>query len=391
MAKSKITIVGSGYVGMSLAVLLSQNNEVTVLDIDQERISKINNKQSTVKDSLIEDFLKNESLDLRATHNDEEAYSDSHFIVIATPTDYDFKTKNFDTSSVDQVIKNIFDFNKEALVVIKSTIPIGYTEILRSRYKSNNIIFSPEFLREGKALYDNLYPSRIIVGGDCKKSKDFVSLMEKSARKKNIKSILMNSTEAESIKLFSNAYLAMRVSFFNELDSFAMSKQLNSKNIIEGVCLDNRIGLGYNNPSFGYGGYCLPKDTKQLLSNFDGIPQNIFSAIVDSNETRKSFLAKEILKTNYPVIGFYRLIMKEGSDNFRFSAIQDIINKISESPIRVIIYEPTIDASSFNGFEVLNNLEEFKKISSLVVANRLSSELFDIENKCFSRDVFGDN
>ncbi len=391
MEKIKITVVGSGYVGMSLSVLLAKQNCVTVLDIDSERISKINNKKSTIEDSLIEELLDTASLNLTATNNPDLAYADANFIIIATPTDYDVDSKNFDTSSVDQAIKKILTVNNDALIVIKSTLPIGHTAKLRKKFRSKNIVFSPEFLREGQALNDNLFPSRIIVGGNCLKSKNFATLLKESAQKDNVEVIFMESTEAESVKLFSNAYLAMRVSFFNELDSFAMSKKLDSKKIIEGICLDDRIGSGYNNPSFGYGGYCLPKDTKQLLTSFEGIPQNLIRAIVDSNETRKLFLSNEILKSNHNIIGFYRLTMKEGSDNFRFSAIQDLIDKINGSPMKIIIYEPKLDSKYFNDFEVLNDLNRFKDLCNLIVANRVSEELKDVEYKCFTRDIFGEN
>ena len=389
--KYKVTVVGSGYVGMSLAVLLAQQNEVIVLDIDSERVKKINQKQSTIADPEIEKFLAKKELNLEATLDKELAYKNSDFIIISTPTNYDEKTNRFDTSSVDSVVKESTGFNKKALVVIKSTIPVGHTNFLRQANDSKKIIFSPEFLREGQALYDNLHPSRIVVGGNCSSCKLFAELLQKSAIKKNINLLYMDSTEAEAVKLFANTYLAMRVSFFNELDSFALSNSLNTKNIIEGVSLDDRIGNGYNNPSFGYGGYCLPKDTKQLLANYDQVPQTLIQAIVSSNTTRKDFIADKILNKKPNVVGFYRLVMKADSDNFRSSAVQGIMKRIKAKGVKVVVFEPQLEINEFFGSEVIKDLEFFKSVSDLIVANRMTESLSDVLEKCFSRDLFGDN
>ena len=389
--KNKITIVGSGYVGMSLAVLLSKKNEVVILDLDNERINKVNNKKSTISDPDIEHSLSRDKLNLSATLNKESAYKDSDFIIVATPTNYDPITNQFDTSSVDGVIRDALKINNSALIVIKSTVPVGYTENCQKKNKSDRIIFSPEFLREGKALYDNLYPSRIIIGGHCKKSKFFASLLEEAAKKENIIKICMNSTEAEAVKLFANTYLAMRVSFFNELDSYALANSLNTRNIIDGVSLDGRIGDGYNNPSFGYGGYCLPKDTKQLLANYEHVPQTLIQAIVSSNTTRKDFIADEILKQKPNVVGFYRLVMKANSDNFRSSAIQGIMKRVKAKGVKVIVYEPELKQKDFFGSAVITSLNDFKLSSDLIVANRMADCLSDVKDKCFSRDLFGDN
>ena len=387
----KITVVGSGYVGMSLSVLLAQQNEVTVLDIDPDKVDSINSNKSTVVDFDISSFLAEKNLKLRATLNKKEAYKEPDFIIVATPTNFNPENNSFDTSSVDSVVKDALEQNKNALNIIKSTIPIGHTKSLQEKYQTKSIIFSPEFLREGKALFDNLYPSRIILGSKSKLSRDFANILSNAANKENIDILFMESCDAEAIKLFANSYLAMRVSFFNELDSFALSNKLDAKDIIEGICLDERIGLGYNNPSFGYGGYCLPKDTKQLLSNFNEIPQNLIEAIVTSNKTRKFFLASEILKSNPKVIGFYRLTMKEGSDNFRSSAIQGIIEIIKQTDTKILIYEPFINDDQFLGIQLSKDLEEFKRSSNIIVANRLSEEICDISDKVFSRDIFGDN
>jgi UDPglucose 6-dehydrogenase len=391
LRKSKVTVVGSGYVGMSLSVLLGQHNNVTILDIDTESVNSINNKRSTVADIEIETFLAEKALSLTATLDREVAYQDAEFIIIATPTNYNVETNRFDTSIVDMVISDALRLNDEALVVIKSTIPIGHTRFLQEKFETNRIIFSPEFLREGQALKDNLYPSRIVIGSQCKASIKFAELLKQGAEKVNIQTIFTRSTEAEAIKLFANTYLAMRVSFFNELDSYALVNELDTKSIIEGVCLDERIRGGYNNPSFGYGGYCLPKDTKQLLYNYENVPQTLIQAIVSSNKTRKDFITGEILKRNPQTVGFYRLVMKEGSDNFRSSAIQDIIANLVSVGVDVLIYEPTIDEDNFSGFEVIKSLEEFKFKSDFVVSNRFSIELLDIEYKVITRDVFGDN
>lgn len=387
----KITVVGLGYVGMSLSVLLSQNNNVVAFDIDPEKIEKINNKKSTILDKDIENFLSKNKLNLIGEKDKHLAYKNADFIIISTPTDYDPENNKFNTTSVDQVVKDAIENNQDALIVIKSTIPVGHSEKLQRLYKTDRIVFSPEFLREGSALYDNLYPSRIIIGSNSKKSKKFVDLLKECAKKDKIESIFMKPKEAESVKLFSNAYLAMRVSFFNELDSFSISNNLDSKNIIDGVCLEDRIGQGYNNPSFGYGGYCLPKDTKQLLANYEQIPQSIIKAIVSSNSTRKDFISNEIIKLNPESIGFYRLVMKEGSDNIRSSAVQGIMKRVKAKGIKVFVYEPTLKEENFFGSEVINNLDEFKKISSLIVANRISREIQDVKDKIFSRDIFGEN
>ena len=389
MKRKKITIVGSGYVGMSLSVLLAQHNDVTVLDVVVERVEKINKRQSTVADVDIERFLDDHSLSLRATTSKLEAYKDADFIVVATPTNYDPDTNCFDTSSVDTVIQESMKFNRKALVVIKSTVPVGHTKFQQEKNGSNRIIFSPEFLREGRALHDNLYPSRIIVGGGSLGAREFAELLQGGAEKDNIEILFITSTEAEAVKLFANTYLAMRVSFFNELDSYALAHKLDTGKIIRGVCLDERIGGGYNNPSFGYGGYCLPKDTKQLLANYDQVPQTLIQAIVSSNATRKEFIADEILKKNPRAVGFYRLAMKEGSDNFRSSAILGVMERIHKKGIRVIVYEPALIESKYLGAEVNNNLVEFKLLSDVIVANRDSEKLFDVRDKIFTRDVFG--
>ncbi len=389
--KIKITVVGSGYVGMSLSVLLAQYNDVEVLDIDSSRVNKINNNNSTVADSDIDNFLSTKNLSLKATLDKKTAYKDSNFIIIATPTNYNENTNSFDTKSVDDAVKDALDYNSQALIVIKSTIPIGHTKFLRNKFKSDKIIFSPEFLREGKALHDNLYPSRIVIGSNFDAGKDFAELLKAGAEKENIDTIFIESSEAEAAKLFSNAYLAMRVSFFNELDSFSMKNDLNAKSIIDGVCLDPRIGPGYNNPSFGYGGYCLPKDTKQLLANFNNIPQNLIKAIVSSNETRKNYLSDEIIKESPISVGIYRLVMKEGSDNYRFSAIQHLIDRIEDQGIPIYIYEPSITADNFFGNPVISDFEEFINKSDLVLANRMSRELLNIKAKVFTRDIFGEN
>lgn len=387
--KIKITVVGSGYVGMSLSVLLAQYNDVTVLDIDAERVGKINNKQSNVADTEIELFLAEKSLSLSATLDKQTAYEGANFIVVATPTNYDTDTNRFDTRSVDAVVEDALKLNLQALVVIKSTIPVGHTKSLQEKFKSNRVIFSPEFLREGQALKDNLYPSRIIVGSQCKAGAEFADLLKQGSKKVGVETLFMSSAEAEAVKLFANTYLAMRVSFFNELDSYALANGLDTKSIIEGVSLDERIGGGYNNPSFGYGGYCLPKDTKQLLANYEHVPQTLIKAIVDSNSTRKEFIAGEILKHNSKVVGFYRLVMKAESDNFRSSAIQGIMKRIKAKGLEVIVYEPSLQDDYFFGSRVINNLPDFMSQSDLVVCNRYSSELDTIKDRVFTRDIFG--
>ena len=387
----KITVVGSGYVGLSLAVLLAQHNDVTVLDIDGSQVDKVNSKQSTVVDNEIESFLTKKELSLFATLDKQVAYKDASFIVVATPTNYDPETNRFDTSSVDSVVDDALSINTKALIVIKSTIPVGHTKWLQQKHQTNRVIFSPEFLREGQALRDNLYPSRIVVGSQLDVAKEFAGLLVQSAMKDDIETLFIRSTEAEAVKLFANTFLAMRVSFFNELDSYALAHDLDTKSIIKGVCLDQRIGDGYNNPSFGYGGYCLPKDTKQLLANYEQVPQNLIQAIVSSNVTRKDFVAEEILKLKPKIVGFYRLVMKEGSDNFRSSAIQGIMKRIKAKGIEVVIYEPTLHEEIFFGSRVLGNIDEFKRKSDIIVANRRSDALEDVHVKCFSRDLFGDN
>lgn len=388
---SKITIVGSGYVGMSLSVLLAKNNEVTVLDLDKERVDNINKKQSTISDKDIERCLKSEKLSLSGTLDKKMAYKDSNYIIVATPTNYDPLTKRFDTSSVDMVVKDALSFNENALIIIKSTIPFGYTKSIQKKHSTKRIIFSPEFLREGNALKDNLHPSRIIIGSYCDQGKSFAQLLCDAAIKKDIHIMYMDSSEAEAVKLFANTYLAMRVAFFNELDSFSMVKGLDTKNIINGISHDDRIGIGYNNPSFGYGGYCLPKDTKQLLSNFSDIPQTLISAIVTSNSVRKKFIADEILRCKPSVVGVYRLIMKDGSDNFRSSAIQSVMQEIKLKKVEIIIYEPVLKEKNFEGIKVISSLEEFKRLSSIIILNRNDGLLSDVEDKIFSRDIFGDN
>ena len=387
----KITVVGSGYVGLSLAVLLAQHNDVTVLDIDGSQVDKVNSKQSTVVDNEIESFLTKKELSLFATLDKQIAYKDASFIVVATPTNYDPDTNRFDTSSVDSVVDDALSINTKALIVIKSTIPVGHTKRLQQKHQTNRVIFSPEFLREGQALKDNLYPSRIVVGSQLDVAKEFAGLLVQSAMKDDIETLFIRSTEAEAVKLFANTFLAMRVSFFNELDSYALAHDLDTKHIIEGVCLDQRIGDGYNNPSFGYGGYCLPKDTKQLLANYEQVPQNLIQAIVSSNVTRKDFVAEEILKLKPKIVGFYRLVMKEGSDNFRSSAVQGIMKRVKAKGIEVVIYEPSLNEDTFFGSRIIGNIDEFKRYSDIIVANRRSDVLEDVHAKCFSRDLFGDN
>ena len=391
MKKNKITVVGSGYVGMSLAVLLAQHNDVTVLDIDKERVAKVNAGQTTVADTQIEAFLVEKELCLVATQDAGEAFQDAGIVIVATPTNYDSETNKFDTSSVDSVVETALQANSDCLVVIKSTIPVGHTQFLQKLHDTKRVIFSPEFLREGKALYDNLYPSRIIIGSQCDHGRTFASLLVGAAKKQNIEILFVRSTEAESIKLFANTYLAMRVSFFNELDSYALANGLDTKSIIRGVCLDERIGDGYNNPSFGYGGYCLPKDTKQLLANYEHVPQTLIKAIVSSNTTRKDFIAEEILRRNPKVVGFYRLVMKEGSDNFRSSAIQGIMKRIKAKGVDILVFEPELDVEEFFGSKVLTDLDRFKGLSDLIVVNRMAECLSDVDDKCFSRDVFNEN
>ena len=382
----KIAVAGTGYVGLSLATLLSTKNEVLAYDILEDKVNKINKRISPIKDEVIEDYFKNKKLNLKATTNYKVAFKETEFIIISTPTNYDEKTNYFDTTSVEDIIKKVIYINKDATIVIKSTIPVGFTDKVKEKYKIENIFFSPEFLREGHALYDNLYPSRIIVGSYTDKGKKFALLLKECSLKKDIPIKYMSSTEAEAVKLFANTYLAIRVAFFNEVDTYAEVKHLNTKNIIEGICLDPRIGANYNNPSFGYGGYCLPKDTKQLLANYKDVPQNMIEAVVKSNETRKEHIVNMILAKNPKIVGIYRLTMKSNSDNFRASAILDIITKLKEKNINIIIYEPTI--KDYYDIRVENDIEKFKKISDIIVANRYSSVLDDIKEKVYTRDLF---
>lgn len=384
-------MVGSGYVGMSLSVLLAQHNDVIVLDIDAERVGRINNKQSTVADTEIESFLTGKSLSLTATLGKQDAYEGASFIIVATPTNYNLDTNRFDTSLVDSVVQDALKFNLDALIVIKSTIPVGHTRSLQEKFETDRVIFSPEFLREGRALKDNLYPSRIIVGSNCKAGAEFAYLLRQGAEKTDIETLFIKSSEAEAVKLFANTYLAMRVSFFNELDSFAQARELDTKSIIDGVCLDARIGDGYNNPSFGYGGYCLPKDTKQLLANYGEVPQTLIQAVVTSNAMRKDFLADEILNKSPKVVGFYRLVVKEGGDNFRSSPVQGIMERIKAKGIEAVVYEPALNESHFFGSKVIRDLEAFKGLTDIIIANRNADCLSDVQGKVFSRDIFGDN
>lgn len=385
----KVTIVGTGYVGLSNAVLLAQKHHVVALDIDPKKVDSINNKNSPIEDKEIQNFLSTKSLNLKATTVKELAFKDSDFIIIATPTNYNSHTNYFDTSSVESVVDDVLRLNPLALIIIKSTIPVGYTEQLKKRKKADNIIFSPEFLREGKALYDNLYPSRIVVGEKSDRALEFANLLASCALKENIEILVTNSTEAEAIKLFANTYLALRVAYFNELDSYAATNGLDTEDIIKGVSLDPRIGDFYNNPSFGYGGYCLPKDTQQLLANYENVPQNLIQAVVSSNKTRKQFIASHILSKSPSTVGVYRLIMKAGSDNFRDSAIIDIIKQLREEGLNIVIYEPNLKEDSYAGCAIINDLDEFSTLSDIIVANRMTDDLTKYSDKVYTRDLSG--
>lgn len=384
----KIAVAGTGYVGLSLATLLSQNNEVTALDVIPKKVEKINNRISPIKDKEIEEFFKTKGLNLKATLDYKEAFEDAKFIIISTPTNYDDEKNHFDTSSVEDIIQKVISMNINTTMVVKSTIPVGFIKAMKQKYNIDNIMFSPEFLREGKALYDNLYPSRIIVGEKSERAQEFANLLKNASLKDNVEVKFMDSTEAEAVKLFANTYLALRVAYFNELDTYAEIKGLNTKDIIEGVCLDPRIGSHYNNPSFGYGGYCLPKDTKQLLANYDNVPQNLIRAIVRSNRTRKKHITEMIMRKNPETVGVYRLTMKSGSDNFRASAIQEIIDRLKLEGVDVIIYEPTLKAEQFNNCKVINNFEEFSNKSDVILANRLEEELKVVKDKVYTRDLY---
>ena len=384
----KIAVAGTGYVGLSLATLLSQKNEVVALDVIPEKVKMINNRISPIKDEYIEKYFKEKNLNLKATLDYKEAFINAKFIIISTPTNYDEKLNFFDTSSVEDIIKKVKELNIDTTLVVKSTVPVGFVENMKKKYDINNIMFSPEFLREGQALYDNLYPSRIIVGEKNETAREFANLLKDACLKEDVVIKYMNSTEAEAVKLFANTYLALRVSYFNELDTYAELKGLNTKDIIDGVCLDPRIGSHYNNPSFGYGGYCLPKDTKQLKANYKDVPENLISAIVESNKTRKDHIADEIISKNPKTVGIYRLAMKSGSDNFRASAIQGVMKRIKAKGIDVVIYEPTLKETLFFNSKVIQDINEFKNICDVIITNRLEESLNDVKNKIYTRDIF---